>query len=76
MSQRSAPHQVMISLKCFARNVSLKQMKNYRPQLISEPAVQDVGDDDGKVKWLGGSSNHVWSKDTGLPISKRQAAKE
>ena len=47
-----------------------------RPQLINEPAVQDVGDDDGKVKWLGGSSNQLWSKDKGLPISKRQAAKE
>ena len=47
-----------------------------KPDVIVEESIQKIDNDDAQVSWLAGNKTQLWSKETGLPVSKRQADKE
>ena len=46
------------------------------PDIIVEESIRNIDSDDAQVSWLAWSRIQLWSRETGLPISKRQADKE
>ena len=46
------------------------------PIIINNTEIQEIEDDDDQIIWLKAPNTKLWSEESGLPISRRQAMKE
>ena len=69
-SPHSQPRRVLIGTK-FAKDEEIKH-----PMTIDNTEIQEIEDDDAEITWMKAPNTKLWSEESGLPISKRQAMKE
>ena len=46
------------------------------PMTINNTEIQEIEDDDAQITWMKAPNTKLWSEESGLPFSKRQAMKE
>jgi len=53
-----------------------KDEETTRPLIINNTEIQEIEDDDAQITWMKAPNTKLWSEESGLPISRRQAMKE